>query len=197
MLVTWIRDVYTFDDRSSMRWAIDAIASPLDYVGFASNGVYVFFDPESQNILYIGLARDLSERFAQHNGLVSMESQSCKIDQIRDWWNTHGSLGYAIGVQSPFSQASVGRQRGTPTAAFYDEEADVFWDYPDEGLDHIAEVEGQLIAAYKERHGNLPPWNKIGGRLNQHNLPTAKHILTPRTRSWSTGLIAAVAPLDP
>lgn len=173
MLATWIRDVYMIEDSASMRAAIDAIASPLNHGGFASNGVYVFFDPESHDILYVGLARDLSERFGQHHGLVAMDPKGCKLDQIRYWWTSHATLGYAVCVQSPFSQVSVGRQRGTSSAAFYDEETDSFWDYPDEGLRDIADVEGQLIAAYKERHRHLPPWNKIGGSLGLNNQPTA------------------------
>lgn len=156
-----------------VRSAIDAIASPLNYGGFASNGVYVFFDPSSHDILYIGLARDLSERFAQHHGLVSMDPKSCKVALIREWFATHALLGYAICVQSPFSQVGVGRQRGTPSAEYYDEESGAFWGYPDDGLDQIADVEGQLIAAYKTRHRRLPPWNVISGRLGSGNQPTA------------------------
>lgn len=172
MLVTWIRDSYSFDDRGEMRRAVDTIASPRDYGGFASNGVYVFFDPESHAVLYIGLARDLSERFAQHNGLVVMRPEGCKVRQIRDWMRDHSTLGYAIAVQSSFSQAGVARQRGTPTAAFYDEESGIFWGYEDEGLEHIADVEAQLIAAYHRRHHRLPPWNKVHGRRTTHNAPT-------------------------
>src|SRR5687768_10054737 len=107
MLVTWVRDVYTDIQRSEMRAAIDSIASPNTYDGFASNGIYVFFDPESREVLYIGLARDLSERFAQHNGLVRMREDGCKVRQIAAWFETHDRLGYAAALQSPFSQAGV------------------------------------------------------------------------------------------
>lgn len=172
MLVTWIRDTYSAEDSGVLRRAIDVIASPLAYHGFASNGVYVFFDPMTQAVLYIGLARDLSERFAQHNGLVHMRPEGCKVREVRAWMRGHGALGYAIAVQSSFSQAGVARQRGTPTAAFYDEESGEFWGYDDEGLDHIADVEAQLIASFQERHQRLPPWNKIHGRRTAFNAPT-------------------------
>lgn len=172
MLATWARDVYRSDERAALRRAIDTIASPNTGDGFASNGVYTFFDPDAKETLYIGLARDLSDRFAQHNGLIRMPENGCKVAQVRDWFQNHDRLGYAALLQSPFSQAGVARQRGKPTQEFFDEESNVFWSYDPEGLSHIADVEGQLIAAYVERFGKLPPWNKIHGFRDVHNAPT-------------------------
>lgn len=158
-----MRDVYGTVDRQAMRLALDDLLDPRDTYGFASTGVYVFFDPRSHAILYVGLARDLAERFAQHNGLVPMSPQGCKRAQIDDWFGTHSALGYAVFVQSSTEQASVSRQRGTPSAAFYDEESNVFWDYPDSGIEEVKLMEGLLLAAYQQEHGHLPPWNKIRG----------------------------------
>lgn len=89
MLLTWARDVYRSSERAELRAALDHIASPVFSFGFASAGVYVFFDPEHHDILYIGLARDLSERFAQHNSLVKMSATGCKRQQVRDWFDSH------------------------------------------------------------------------------------------------------------
>ena len=69
--------MYGNDERTEMRDAIDDIASPLDSYGFASAGIYVFFDPIKFEVLYIGLAGDLAQRFAQHNGLASMPASVC------------------------------------------------------------------------------------------------------------------------
>jgi hypothetical protein len=193
MLVTWVRDVYTDNERSEMRAAIDSIASPNTYDGFASNGVYVFFDPESREVLYnwLVLARDLSERFAQHNGLIRMQEDGCKIRQIAAWFASNDRLGYAAALQSPFSQAGVGRQRGKPTREFYDEESGVFWGYDSEGLDHIADVEGQLIAAFTRRTGALPRWNKVQGRVAQGNMPTESYALLEMATGQADSLLLA------
>lgn len=172
MLATWIRDVYGNGDRIEMRAAIDDIASPLDSYGFASAGVYVFFDPIKFEVLYIGLARDLAQRFAQHNGLVSMPASGCKRAQLERWFRHHGSLGYAIFVQSCIDQVAVARQAGTMSAEYYDEENDAFWGYGESGLEDIKANEGVLIAAYLQRHGNLPRWNKIGGATHSRERAT-------------------------
>jgi hypothetical protein len=124
-------------------------------------------------VLYIGLARDLSVRFGQHNGLVRMSERGCKRAQVSAWFDTHDDLGYAAFVASSVAQVSVGRQKGTTTEAFWDEESDVFYDYPEEGLDEIRQTEGILIGAYVARHHQLPPWNKIGGARLQ------PHLITP------------------
>ena len=163
VLATWIRDVYGDDQRSDLRQAIDGIASPLDYYGFASAGVYIFFDPASFDVLYIGLARDLSIRFAQHNDLVRMSADGCKRRQINEWFGKNKSLGYAAFVQSSYDQVAVSRQAGTMTAEYYDEESAAFWSYNESGLEDIIANEGALIEVYSQHHGRLPLWNKIGG----------------------------------
>lgn len=173
MLATWIRDVYGYDDRTEMQAAIDDIASPLDSYGFASAGVYIFFDPVKLEVLYIGLARDLAQRFAQHNGLAGMPVSGCKRVQLEKWFTQHKSLGYAIFVQSYIDQVAVSRQVGTKSAEYYDEENDAFWGYGEGGLEDIKANEGVLIAAYLQRHGHLPRWNKIGGAVQSRKRATA------------------------
>lgn len=165
VLATLVRDIYRTTERRELRDAVDDLASPNDTYGWASVGIYVFFDPDSRDVLYVGLARDLAERFAQHNGLVVMEARHCKSREIDEWFASREALGYAVLLQSPMDQVSVGRQRGTPSAAYYDEETDEFYDYPTEGLEEARHLEGTLIASYRARHGVLPPWNKIGGSV--------------------------------
>ena len=169
VLATWIRDVYSYGDRTEMRAAIDDIASPLDSYGFASAGVYVFFDPVEFEVLYIGLARDLAQRFAQHNGLASMPISGCKRAQLEEWFSQHESLGYSIFVQSCFDQVAVSRQAGTMSAEYYDEEGATFWEYGESGLEDIKANEGVLIEAYLQRHGHLPRWNSIGGAIHSRD----------------------------
>lgn len=167
-----MRDVYRSCDMPALRAGIDRLCSPLDYLGFASVGVYVFFDPSSHRTLYIGLARDLSERFAQHNSLVKMSDTGCKRLQINGWFERNETLGYAAFVQSPLDQASVHRQAGTSSAAFYDEESNVFWGYEPGGLDNVRTTEGVLLSSHLNTHGRLPPWNKIKGARHAPELAT-------------------------
>jgi hypothetical protein len=155
-----------------MRAAIDDIASPLDSYGFASAGVYIFFDPTKFKVLYIGLARDLAQRFAQHNGLVSMSASGCKRERLEEWFRKHKLLGYAIFVQSCIDQVAVSRQAGTMSAEYYDEESSAFWGYGESGLEDIKANEGVLIEAYKQLHGELPHWNKVGGASHPRDRAT-------------------------
>ncbi|MBE4187026.1 GIY-YIG nuclease family protein [Vibrio parahaemolyticus] len=69
MLSTYIRDVYKESETQELADAIEDIASAIDTNGWASAGIYCFWNPENNEILYIGLARDLSNRFKEHNGL--------------------------------------------------------------------------------------------------------------------------------
>ncbi|MDT7571081.1 MAG: hypothetical protein QOE05_1255 [Actinomycetota bacterium] len=172
MLATLVRDVYGENDKAAVRAAIDDIASPRDYVGFASVGVYVFFDPVSFAVLYVGLARDLAERFAQHNGLVAMGAAGCKRQHVDAWFAANEALGYAMFVQSPMDQVAVHRQAGSPAAEFYDEETDVFWGYGGQGLENVKTTEGILLSSYVAQHGRLPPWNRIRGAVHAPGLAT-------------------------
>ena len=164
MFGTIIMDSYKVDETELMAENIDEICSPLDTVGWASAGVYSFWDYYTKEILYVGLASDLYIRFKQHNGLHPIDENACKIRQIQNYFEGHERLGYSILVQSPLSQPIVHRNesryrkfldapRGMPIPNYAGEE----------GLEHIRQAEGQLIESYKLVTGDVPPWNKIGG----------------------------------
>lgn len=65
-----VREKFASDEREAVRKALDDIASPEDGWGFSSAGLYSFWDPETRQVLYVGLAIDLSERLGQHTGLI-------------------------------------------------------------------------------------------------------------------------------
>jgi hypothetical protein len=142
-LATVIRDVYRSEERTELR---DALRSLLPVGGYSwhPSGVYCFWDPDTRDILYIGLAKDIERRFAQHNGLVGSSTRGNKRAKIEAWFAEHPRLGYSIIVQS----AAV-----------------VLLE--DFGLDTFSEIiaigEGQLIEAHLQRFGVRPPWNAIGG----------------------------------
>ena len=59
---------------------------PTDTVGWASSGIYRFWDYETREILYIGLAIDLPTRFKQHNGIIKARDIDCKYQQINSYF---------------------------------------------------------------------------------------------------------------
>ena len=52
---TIIMDSYKADEAESMSQNIDEICSPMDTVGWASAGIYSFWDYYTKDVLYIGL----------------------------------------------------------------------------------------------------------------------------------------------
>ena len=173
MFGTIILDAYKKDEVYSFSEKIEEICSPLDTVGWASAGIYSFWDYTSKEILYIGLASDLYIRFKQHNGLLPIEHNACKYEQIQEYFEKHEKLGYSILVQSTLSQPIVHRNekmyreflskpKGIPIENYAGEE----------GLENIRRVEGQLIEAYRMVVGDIPPWNKIGGDIRGRKAAT-------------------------
>ena len=139
-LVTVIRDVYRLDERRGLRDAL-RVLFPTGGYGWHPSGVYCFWDPETRDVLYVGLATNIMRRFAQHNGLAGPSIKGNKQREIDEWFTEHPRLGYSIIVQSA-AVVMLGV------------------DIPSE---IIATAEGQLLEAHRERFGVLPPWNAMGG----------------------------------
>lgn len=59
MLVTVIRERFRFDERANIAAALEEICSPNDNIGWASAGVYCFWNTRTGQPLYLGLARYL------------------------------------------------------------------------------------------------------------------------------------------
>jgi hypothetical protein len=146
--------------------------------GWASSGIYSFWDYYTKDVLYIGLASDLSVRFKQHNGLLPIDDNASKYQQIQEYFKTHEKLGYSILVQSSLNQPIVHRNaevyrkfldapKGTPIPNYAGEE----------GLEYIRVAEGQLIESYKISAGDLPPWNKIGGDVFSRKYASSNNFL--------------------
>ena len=156
---------------ASLAEAINDICCPNDNYGWASAGIYSFWDYYTNEILYIGLASDLYERFRQHNGLLPISHNACKYNQINDYFKSHMKLGFTIFVQSPMYQPLVHRNK-----SLYEElakkEDEPCGNYVNkQGIDSIKLVEGILIEAHKIAYGVFPPWNKVGGSvIGQNNV---------------------------
>ena len=187
MFGTIIMDSYKSDEIELMSQNIDLLCSPMDSYGWASAGIYSFWDYYTKEVLYIGLASDLCVRFRQHNGLLPISENACKFKQIQSYFSQHERLGYSILVQSPLSQPIVHRNKeqyrnfmnapkGSPIPNYAGEE----------GLEHIRQAEGQLIESYKQIIGTVPPWNKIGGDVFSRKYATKNNYLYV-VRAFSNG----------
>lgn len=178
MFGTIILDAYSADEVEKMAEWIEEICSPLDTVGWASAGIYSFWDCDTKEVLYIGLASDLYIRFKQHNGILPIDDNACKYQQIREYFTSHTKLGYTILVQSPLSQPIVQRNeklyreflekpKGIPIGNYAGEE----------DLEHIRLAEGQLIEACRIATGDIPKWNKMGGDVYARKFATVGNYL--------------------
>lgn len=150
MFGTIIMDSYVADEAKTIANNLDIICSPMNNMGWASAGIYFFWNYYTKEVLYIGLASDLCIRFKQHNGLYSTTKIGNKNKQINKYFSIYDRLGYSILVQSPLSQPIVNRN-----ASIYRKFLGISKDIAipnyagEEGLDFIREAEGQLIESYR------------------------------------------------
>lgn len=156
---TFITDAYTQDEAKEIADSLEEICSPNDIYGWASSGIYSFWNYYTKEIYYIGLAIDLVERFKQHNGILPTTENSNKYNQIINYFSKNQKLGYTIFVQSPLSQAQTHRNQESMHFDEYNE-----W-INSETREDIKIVEGSFIGAFKKRNGNLPHWNKVEGSI--------------------------------
>lgn len=110
MFGTVIIDAYRKEEARELAEAIDDLCSPNDNYGWASAGIYCFWNYYAESILYIGLASDLTERFKQHNGILPVKGGT-KKEKIEEYFEKNERLGYTIFVQSPLSQPLVHRNK--------------------------------------------------------------------------------------
>lgn len=164
--------------------ALEEVLGPSSGSGFASGGVYVFWDPRSREILYVGISGDLPIRLAQHLGLRS--SGGCQREAIEAHFAAgHERIGYTVLALSSLSQASTARQR----ADLGLEERQLIElneRLSAEAMSETRALEGRLLAAHQERFGRLPRWNTSPGRVP-----------TPARRGGNDSVLAiAVGELD-
>lgn len=164
MFGTVIIDAYRKEEALEMADAIDDLCSPTDNYGWASAGIYCFWDYYAEAVLYIGLAGDLAERFKQHNGILPIKEGS-KQKQIEDYFSRNERLGYTIFVQSPLSQPLVHRNRKVYEKFAKQQNSPIEDMLSEQGRDDIKRVEGILIESFRRKYGHFPLWNSMGGSM--------------------------------
>jgi hypothetical protein len=148
MLCTVISDSYTTDERAEVGDALSTLLT-LDSPDWSRKGVYAYWDRETHELLYLGLASDLPLRFAQHNGLAS-HSGGNKKKEIDEHFLHRTHLGFTIVIQG----AAV---------AIHDAIVGLDFTLGVRSDELIAVGEGQLIETHRLVHGHRPPWNNKGG----------------------------------
>ena len=105
MLRTIILDAYKENEKGKIAHALNELCSPRDNYGWASAGIYCYWNYYTHETYYIGLAVDLAERFKQHNGFYpKIDTKTCKKKEIDNYFRSEEKLGFSIIVQSPLSQ---------------------------------------------------------------------------------------------
>lgn len=177
MLATIITDAFRKDEAIEIAAALEDLCSPKDNYGWASAGVYSFWDIRTREIYYIGVTVDLSIRFRQHTGLQFCDPNGCKIQQITEHFSKNEFLGYSIFVQSCLNQpptakiAKIFRRVSEETEKGYR-------DLARSQKEEIINAEGFLIEAYKRRHKTRPEWNRIDGAKKENSyMQELKHLL--------------------
>jgi hypothetical protein len=148
MLCTVIHDAYTQDERAEVRDALTRMLSP-GQPDWSPRGVYCYWDRTTHEILYLGLAGELPERFAHHNGLVSHGGGN-KRTEINDYFSRNERLGFTILIQSKAIGLMEQIQKLDPTMGAT-------------AARTMAVGEGQLIETYRLVYGKRPAWNRRGG----------------------------------
>lgn len=148
MLCTVIWDVYRSDERRDVLSAMQTLFR-LGGADWSRKGVYAYWDPEIHELLYVGLATDLADRFAQHNGLIAHGGGN-KFELIDAWFAGHETLGTTLLLQAAAVELLDVLYGLSPTLGV---EAS--------SISQIAE--GQLIELHRLERGRRPPWNKVGG----------------------------------
>jgi hypothetical protein len=163
MLASIILDTFMETEAKEVASALDILCSPRDHYAFSSAAIYAFWSFPEREVLYIGLAKDVAQRFRQHLGLIACDPICCKVQQIKDYFAVKDRIGYSIIVQSTMCSPTTEKEEQIIRDALDDDAAmidvsDIF-----EAEENIAIAEGMLIEMFEQLGDRLPQWNKIRG----------------------------------
>lgn len=163
MLATIILDTFTKAEAHEIASALDMLCSPDDHYAFSSAAIYAFWSVPEREVLYMGLAKDVAQRFRQHLGLIACAPNCCKVQQIADYFAAKDRIGYSIIVQSTMCSPLTDEDEQAIRDSLDDDAgivdvSDIF-----EAEENIAIAEGMLIELFEQLGDRLPKWNKIRG----------------------------------
>ncbi len=168
-----IWDAYEWTDRRAVWEALQRLL-PRDGEHWSRQGLYAYWDPATHEMLYTGLATNLPERFAQHNGLMH-HSGGNKLAKITAWFGEQRRLGLSVMLQAAGVEFldEIGR-----TSVTLGVDTD----------DIIKAAEGQVIELHRLERGRWPAWNGVGGGTGGQGWATASarsviRVLTAETDS--------------
>lgn len=165
MHATIVQNAYTQNEALDIVNYLEDLCSPDDSYGWASAGIYSFWNYKTKEILYIGLAVDLAERFKQHNGIIPTVDTSCKFTKIQEYFLNNQKLGYSVFLQSPLSQPVT--RKNVDTWFKYDSSQVSSKNFVHEqSKKDLRQIEGILIEAFRIEHNRLPLWNSVGGSVS-------------------------------
>jgi hypothetical protein len=159
MLGTIVIDAYKKTETAEI---VDALDGLIYHDCWSSAGIYSFWNYTTKEILYFGLAADLSARFKQHNGLTRARKEHCKKEQIAEYFKANEKLGYSIMLQSSLSQPATAKFKKEYKSCFASD-PDLVESFGKDGRDNIKLLEGINLEAFRLKNGNLPMWNAMNG----------------------------------
>ncbi|GAB6620013.1 TPA: GIY-YIG nuclease family protein [Bacillus cereus] len=165
MHATIVQNAYKQNEVLDIVNSLEDLCSPNDSYGWASAGIYSFWDYNTKEVLYIGLAVDLAERFKQHNGIIPMRENGCKFIKIQEYFTTNEKLGYSVFLQSPLSQPVTRKNIDTWFKHDLSQVSTRDFVY-EQSKNDLRQIEGILIEAFRMRHNRLPSWNSVGGSIS-------------------------------
>jgi hypothetical protein len=166
LLATVAIDQIEWKDRQEFWTALNELCSPETTCGFSSSGIYSFWDPVKFDLLYVGLASDLSLRIGQHLGLIQCDPKCCKSKQVEKFVFENGRIGIGLLLMSPNDQTILASRKTRVT----DNErlAEIEMALGREAKDMIAHFESLVLRSHKHIAGKLPQWNRnAGSKLGQ------------------------------
>lgn len=160
---------YSRDAESAVAHALEDLCDTQAdsfWYGWAPEGLYCYWDVETNEVLYIGKAVHMARRFLQHNFLYGEtgrpKGSEGKMREIEPYFSTHDQIGFSVLLRDRTLRGS------SPS---WKENNDGDWNIEKEWIqtnpnaqEEVAILESQLLHAYRDVKGTLPIWNKNAGK---------------------------------
>ncbi len=162
ILATVAVDHITAENREVVWKAISDLCHPASAGGFASCGIYSFWCPRTNELLYVAPASDVASRVGQHLGLVDCDSRGSKRRVIEKFLELEGTIGVGLLMMSPTDGEIM------PIAGRLPARAEILKEIEQslgpEAKNTVVFIEQTIIQRYYDREGVLPRWNRFAAK---------------------------------